>query len=209
MAKVGVYNLTGEKMKDIIIDDAVFGVEIKKDLIHQVYVALRANARQPWAHTKDRSEVRGGGKKPWKQKGTGRARHGSIRSPLWSGGGVTFGPLKTRSYKQKINKKMNVKAVKMCLSDKVLSEKMFVLDSVDFQGKTKNIDTLRNALPTKSRTTLVVTEKKDDALLLAARNIKKFDVIRAQDLNVVDLLNHQYILGNEAALNVLVERLTK
>ncbi len=209
MAKVGVYNLTGDKTKDIDLNDAIFGVEPKKDLIHQVYVAQRANARQPWAHAKDRSDVRGGGKKPWKQKGTGRARHGSIRSPLWSGGGVTFGPLKSRSYKQKINKKMNVKAVTMCLSDKVSAEKLFVLESTDFEGKTKNIDTLRNALPTKGKTTLFVTESTDEALLLAARNIKKFDVVRAQDVTVVDLLNHQYVLGSEAAMNVLVERLTK
>lgn len=209
MAKVGVYNLNGEKTKDININDEVFGIKPKKDLIHQIYVALRANVRQPWAHTKDRSDVRGGGKKPWKQKGTGRARHGSIRSPLWSGGGVTFGPLSERNYKQKINKKMNAKAVKMCLSDKVASDKMFVLESTDFQGKTKNIDILCNALPTKGKTTLFVTDKNDDALLLAVRNIKKFDIVRAQDLNVVDLLDHTYVLGSEAALDVLVERLKK
>lgn len=118
MATFPIYNVTGEKNGTIELSDRVFAVAPKMPLIHQVYEAIRANAREPWADTKDRGEVRGGGKKPWKQKGTGRARHGSTRSPIWRGGGITFGPLSIRNYKQKINQKMNQQAVRMCLSDK-------------------------------------------------------------------------------------------
>ena len=102
MAKISVYNQEGKTLESIEVLDAVFGVTPKTSVVHQVYVALLANLRRPWAHTKDRGDVSGGGKKPWKQKGTGRARHGSIRSPIWKGGGVTFGPLSVRNYKQKI-----------------------------------------------------------------------------------------------------------
>ncbi len=207
MTKVAVYNVAGDKTKDIEVNDSIFNVTPNTSLIHQVYVAMRANARQPWAHTKDRSEVRGGGKKPWKQKGTGRARHGSIRSPLWSGGGVTFGPLKTRNYKQKINKKVNVQAVKMCLSDKVSDEKFLVLEHTDFKGKTKNIIECLKKLPGLGKTTLLITDKTDNALLLTARNIQKFDIVRAQDVNVVDLMHHQYVCASESAINILEDRL--
>ena len=99
--KLDLYNQAGQKSGSMELSDLVFGVKSKMAVIHQVYVALLANLREPWAHTKDKGDVRGGGKKPWKQKGTGRARHGSIRSPIWRGGGVTFGPLKIRNYKQK------------------------------------------------------------------------------------------------------------
>ena len=105
MAKVAIYNDRGKENGSLELDDNIFGLKSKMAVIHQVYLALMANAREPWAHAIDKSEVSGGGKKPWKQKGTGRARHGSIRSPIWRGGGATFGPLNTRNYKQKINKK--------------------------------------------------------------------------------------------------------
>jgi large subunit ribosomal protein L4 len=185
----------------------VFAVAPKLSVVHQVYVAHMANARQPWADTKDRSEVSGGGKKPWKQKGTGRARHGSIRSPIWKGGGVTFGPLSTRSYLQKINKKMNAVAVRMCLSDKTEEGKLLVVESLPSSGKTKDIISLRKELPCGNRSVLVVTNGKDDAVLRATANAVKLDVVRASDVNVVDLMHHQFVLASVDAVKALEKRL--
>jgi len=207
MARIALYNLDGEKKSDLEISDAIFAVETKQDLIHQVYNALRANVRQAWAHVKDRSDVRGGGKKPWKQKGTGRARHGSIRSPIWTGGGVTFGPRNDRNFSQKINKKMNKKAMIMTLSARVAEEKMIALESYDVEGKTKQLSALRQALPGYGKTTLLIIPKQNDALLLAVRNIKKLDVVRAQDVNVVDIMHHQYIIVNKDVCDMLEARL--
>lgn len=138
MIKLNTYNQKAEKTGDISVSNAVFGVEVNESLVHQAMVAQMSNERQVLAHTKDRSEVRGGGKKPWKQKGTGRARAGSNRSPIWIGGGVTFGPLKTRNFSKKINKKMKQKALMMTLSDKVSNESLIVLDDLKMdEYKTK------------------------------------------------------------------------
>ncbi|MBT3816992.1 MAG: 50S ribosomal protein L4 [Candidatus Magasanikbacteria bacterium] len=194
MPTVAVYNQQGQKQDDMTLSESVFGLRSNSTLVHQVYLALEANAREPWAHSKDRSEVRGGGKKPWKQKGTGRARHGSIRSPLWSGGGVTFGPRNVRNYKQKINKKMRRQAIRVCLSAKVKSEKMIMLDELASAGKTKEMDTLRNALPGAGKTTIMLVNNPSDALFLATRNIPRLHLQRIQDVNVVDLLHHQYVI---------------
>jgi large subunit ribosomal protein L4 len=209
MPKADLYNQEGKKSGSVELGDAIFGVKSKISVIHQVYVALMANAREPWAHTKDRSDVRGGGRKPWRQKGTGRARHGSIRSPIWRGGGVTFGPLKGRNYKQKINKKMNRQAVRMCLSDKVLEQKFIVLEDLTSDGKTKTMAKLRASLPGLGKTTLWLLPKKNDMLKRATRNIKKLDLQMASDVNVVDLLHHQYIFATKATVEVLEKRLKK
>jgi large subunit ribosomal protein L4 len=209
MAKIAVYNLSGEKTKDLDVQDSVFAVPSKKEVVHQVYVAMQANARQPWADTKDKSEVRGGGKKPWKQKGTGRARHGSTRSPIWSGGGITFGPLSIRSYKQKINKKVKRQAVQMCLSDKVSEQKLFALESMDLSAKTKEVSAMYSKLPGAGRKTLVLVDGMNSSLLRATRNIKKIDVMQATDVSVVDLMHHQYVVADEAALKVLGQRFSK
>lgn len=208
MAQVKLYNVTGKEQGTIDLNDAVFGAKVNESLIHQVYVATRANARQPWAHAKDRSEVAGGGRKPWKQKGTGRARHGSIRSPLWRGGGATFGPLKTRNYAQKINKKMKSVAVKMCLTDKVSDAKLFVIDGFETEGKTKTLKNLKEALGV-NRTTLVLTAGLNENVMQSASNIEKTDVKRAEDVNVLDLLNHQFIIMSKDAVATLETRLTK
>ena len=164
MSQVKLFSSTGTEKGNIELAPAVFGVAPKLDLVHQVYVAQMANARQPWADTKDRSEVRGGGKKPWKQKGTGRARHGSIRSPIWKGGGVTFGPLSDRSYTQKINKKMNAAAVRMCLSDKVTESRLAVVEAFPTDGKTKGFAKLRSAV-SGHYSTLIITESKDEVVI--------------------------------------------
>jgi len=210
MTKVAMYNSKGEAVKDLELSEAVFATPINKETVHQVFVAMRANARQPWADTKDRSEVSGGGRKPWKQKGTGRARHGSNRSPIWSGGGITFGPLSDRNYKQKINKKVRNLVTRMCLSDKVLDNKMLVLDKFDFEGKTKDMVTLSKKLVKEVRKTLVVlTDVNAQEAIKSLRNIKAFDIVRAEDVNVLDLLQHQYLLISEDGVKFLENRLTK
>jgi len=136
--KIDIKNQKGEKVKDINLSDKIFNVVINEALVHQAVVAQMANERQVIAHTKDRSEVRGGGAKPWKQKGTGRARVGSNRSPIWIGGGVTFGPTKNRNFKKKINIKMRQKAILMVLSDKVANNNLVVLDKIEIKEyKTK------------------------------------------------------------------------
>ncbi|MDP2692533.1 MAG: 50S ribosomal protein L4 [bacterium] len=205
--KTDLYNTEGKKSGSIDLSDDVFGFKSKMAVIHQVYLALMANAREPWADTKDKSEIRGGGKKPWKQKGTGRARHGSIRSPIWRGGGITFGPLSIRSYKQKINKKTKKTAVKMCLSDKVTESKFIVVDSLPTDGKTRAIVALRAALPGLGKTTLLLASKKDEALMRATNNIQRLDLQTASNLNVIDLLHHQYIVTTPEGVKELEKRL--
>lgn len=207
MAKVKKYNLEGKESGEIELDDAVFSVKINKSLIHQIYTSILSNSRQPWADSKDKSEVRGGGKKPWKQKGTGRARHGSIRSPLWVGGGLTFGPLKSRNYKKIINKKMSRNAVKMALTDKVLENKMIVLEDLPKEGKTKIFVELLTKLPGFGKSSVLLAESNDPKINLATRNIEKFDMQQAKDVNVVDLLNHQFIFITPAGVEILEKRL--
>ncbi|OGH64822.1 MAG: 50S ribosomal protein L4 [Candidatus Magasanikbacteria bacterium RIFCSPHIGHO2_01_FULL_41_23] len=207
MANVKLFSTTGSEKGMVDLAPAVFDVAPKIAVVHQVYLAHLANARESWADTKDRSQVSGGGKKPWKQKGTGRARHGSIRSPIWKGGGVTFGPLSARNYTQKINKKTNTLAVRMCLSDKCAEGKLAVVDVFPETGKTKNMNLLRAHLPGKSRSLLIVTDGKNEPVLRAAANMKKLAVIRASDVSVVDLLNHQFVVASEAAIRALEKRL--
>ena len=207
MKKIPVYSLEGKETSTLELNEAVFGVKAKRSIVHQVYVSLIGNMREPWAHTKTRGDVRGGGKKPWKQKGTGRARHGSIRSPIWKGGGVTFGPSNERNYARKINAKMKQVALRMCLSGFVSAERMYGLEDAAFSGKTKQLATLRAALPGNGKSTLIVTAKKDEAVMRAARNMPNVDVVRADDVNVVDMLHHQHMLVTGAALKSLERRL--
>ncbi len=207
MKNVPLYSIDGKAVGTLDVNEAVFGVKPKRSLVHQVYVTLVGNAREPWAHTKDRSDVRGGGKKPWKQKGTGRARHGSIRSPIWKGGGVTFGPTNLRNYSRKLNVKMKQAALKMCLSGMVAAERLQGLEDAAFSGKTKQFVTFRSALPGNNKSTLILTAKKDETLLRATKNIPRVDVVRAEDLNVVDVLHHQYIIATKGAILALTKRL--
>ena len=157
--KIPIYNQKAEESGGHELSDKIFGAKINEGLIHQAVVAQMGNERQVLAHTKDRSEVRGGGKKPWKQKGTGRARAGSSRSPIWIGGGVTFGPLKTRNFSKKINKKMKQAALFGVLSDKVLSKNFVILDK--FEIKEYNTEKFNNILEKlESRKFIKVEEKK-------------------------------------------------
>lgn len=203
MAKVKVYNAAGNVVKDVDLNDAIYAVPANEGLVHQVVVAQKANARNPYAHTKDRSEVRGGGRKPWKQKGTGNARVGSIRSPLWIGGGVTFGPTKFRNFSKQVNKKMKRKALFMTLTDKVAHEKFVVVDDLGINDyKIKSVQDLISKVPTE-RNILIVLAKQNEKVWKAAQNLQNVQVILADSLNVVDVLKAQTVIVEEAALEVI------
>ena len=193
--KLPVYNLAGEKTKEIELSSRIFGVKVKPEVVHQVVIAQQANSRQVLAHTKDKSEVRGGGKKPWKQKGTGRARHGSSRSPIWKGGGVTHGPRTDRIFAVEIPKKMRRKALFMVLSQKAKEANLIVLDKIELEkGKTKEMARSLAKLPCKGASTLIALPNYDKKIFLASRNIKKVLIDDARNLNVLDLLNSKYLL---------------
>ncbi len=203
--QVNLYNQSGEATGKIELSDKVFGLTMNPDLVHQVIEAQRANARQVLAHTKDRSEVRGGGKKPWRQKGTGRARHGSIRSPIWKGGGVTFGPTKERNFKKDINKKMKQRALFMTLSSKAKDNQLVLLDDIKLnQPKTKevvgvlhNVSKLFNnykSTKTKKDSILAVVDSKDRNLEKAFSNLPFASIVEARNLNALDVLKYKYLL---------------
>jgi large subunit ribosomal protein L4 len=207
MTKISVYNLVGKEIEKLELDPKIFEVKANPALVHQVIEAQRANARLKLAHTKTRGEVRGGGKKPWRQKGTGRARHGSIRSPLWIGGGITFGPRTEREFGKKINKKMKRKALFMTLSDKVRENNFVVVDKLTLPKiKTKDFYNILQKLPIKGTTsTLVVLSKKDDIINRSARNIKKIKTILADSLNVYDVLKYNYLLIDKEGVQKITQ----
>lgn len=213
--KIKVYNQSAETVKDLELSAKIFGVKPSNELLHQAVVASQANARQVLAHTKDRSEVSGGGKKPWKQKGTGRARVGSSRSPLWIGGGVTFGPTKNRNFKQKINQKMKQKAMFMALSDKVASQALVVLDNLEFKEyKTKQFNQILNALEKKvlnndRRDILIINDLKNEKAQYSGRNLVGVKIINLENINLLDILNYKNLLLTEAGIKVLSDRYSK
>lgn len=209
------YNQEAEETGEQKLSSAVFGVKIKPELVHQAVVAQQANSRQILAHAKGRSEVRGGGKKPWKQKGTGRARAGSSRSPIWIGGGVTFGPTKERNFSLKINKKMKRSALLMCLSDKVKENRLILLDKIELDKiKTKKMNEILKKFENKFARKIESKEKKDGAkkvkkenfsallalgdksenIIKSARNLQKVGTVRSDGLNIVDILKYKYLI---------------
>ena len=198
--KTAVYNLSGEKVKEAELSPRLFGVKAKPEVIHQVVIAQMANARHVLADTKGKGEVRGGGKKPWKQKGTGRARHGSSRSPIWKGGGVIFGPKSNRNFTQKVNKKQKQLALAMCLSDRVADNALAVFEEIKLEsGKTKDlvnwIATIKSKLGLeKAKKFLLVLDKNDKKILQAVFNLKNIKIILANSLNCVDVLNSDTLL---------------
>lgn len=212
--KVKVYNQDAASVKDLELSASVFGLKANVDLLHQAIVAQEANERQVLAHTKDRSEVRGGGKKPWKQKGTGRARVGSSRSPIWIGGGVTFGPTKDRNFSKKLNKKMKQKAVMMALSDKINQASLVIIDNLELKEfKTKNFVALLTAfekeiLPVR-RNLLVINSSKDKEVFYSGRNLKGVDIINPENINIVDLLSHRQVLISENGIKALEKQYGK
>lgn len=192
------------------LDDKIFGVKIKPEVVHEVFVAQTNNSREPWADTKTRGEVRGGGKKPWQQKGTGRARHGSIRSPIWVGGGVTFGPLSTRNYKSKINKKTRRVALKMCLSDKAQSGALWVVENFIFtEPKTKIFSSFMKKIPVAQKSFLILTGEGDGQVYRMTKNLKKIEAIAARDASVVSVLNKQAIIASKSGIAELENVLSK
>ena len=215
--KVKVYNQKGEEVGTTVLPKEVFEREINPDLIHQVVVCMMANQRHPWAHTKDRGEVSGGGKKPWRQKGTGRARHGSIRSPIWRGGGVTFGPRKEKVFAKKLNKKMKRKALFMALSSKVKDNELILLDDLKLEKpKTKIMENIIKNIKTKILNEdvskkikrkkcefLIALPKKDINVIKATENIPYIDTIPADSLNVLDILKYKYLLMPKQTIGVI------
>jgi len=213
--KIKVYNQSAEPIKDLELNEKIFAVEASHELLHQAMVAQMANSRQVLAHTKDRSEVRGGGKKPWKQKGTGRARAGSSRSPIWIGGGVTFGPTKDRNFKKKINQKMKQKAIFMALSDRVKTNSLIVVDSLELaEYKTKKFNEIlslveKNILNNERRDILIINDAKDEKVKYSGRNLAGTKIINLENVNLIDVLNYKNLLLTEKAIEAFTKRYNK
>ncbi|MFH0805230.1 MAG: 50S ribosomal protein L4 [Patescibacteria group bacterium] len=201
--KLKVYNQAGTAVGDVSLEPKLFGVAVKPTLVEQAIRTHLANRRQPIAHTKTRSEVRGGGRKPWRQKGTGRARQGSIRAPQWKGGGVIFGPRSIQNWSLKMNRKARRAALTMVLSDKAQDGKVVILDSLKLAaGKTKELVGILQKLPLK-KTILAVLPQSDQAIVRAARNVPSVTVINADSLNVYDAMRHEYLLILRGSLDVM------
>lgn len=203
-----VYNQEGKEMGEIKLPESVFGVAWNDDMVHQVVTSQLANKRTNVAHTKDRSDVRGGGKKPWRQKGTGRARHGSIRSPLWRGGGVTFGPRKEKDYSKKINKKMKAKALFTILSRKLKDNEIIFVDSINFtEPKSKKAKEVISNLSKISGFDALATKKKNTALFAfgskdkntekSFQNFGNISVNEARNLDTFNVLAHKYLIVSD------------
>lgn len=218
--ETAIYNQKGEESGKIKIPKNIFGLAWNDDLVHQVVVSMQSNKRAPVAHAKGRGEVSGGGKKPWKQKGTGRARHGSSRSPIWKGGGVTHGPLKEKNYTKKINKKMRQKALFVVLSRKLHDNEILFLDKIDLnKTKTKEAVHILKSLSKVKGFEKLTTKKKNAALVtmptkdvntnLSFRNIAGIEVGEVKNLNVLDILSSKYliILDTKDSVGVLESRI--
>lgn len=194
MPQVSLYNEQGDRVGDVALSDTIFGVKLNAGVVHEAVVAARANARHPIAHTKTRGNVRGGGKKPWKQKGTGRARQGSIRAPQWVGGGIVFGPTRERNFSVKINKKTKRKALFMVLSDKVADQKFLVLDRVTTDpAKTKIMASLMKKLPVQE-SVLLVSPGSNPSLVRMVRNLPSLHAVNVQSLNLLDVLSARTVV---------------
>ena len=215
-----VFSKDGKETGKVTLPEAVFGVAWNPDLVHEVVVGMQANAREGNAHTKDRSEVRGGGKKPWRQKGTGRARHGSRRSPIWTGGGVTFGPRNEKDHSVKINKKVKAKALASVLTKKLADAEVIFVDSLKLDApKTKDAKAVFTAIATGSGNEAMARKRKNAAVVVLAernlateksfRNFGNIEVIQAKDVNPVDLLTYKYVVVADApaAVEVLAGRI--
>lgn len=208
--KAAVYNQEGKEMEALELSEEMFGVSWNPDLVHQVAVSQMGNRRQVLAHTKHRGEVSGGGKKPYAQKGTGRSRQGSIRSPLWRHGGVVFGPRNTRVFTQKINDKMRIKALFSVLSEKAKHNALVVLDTLSLEHpKTKIVKELFSKLPVKSESIVLVLSLKEKAMVKAAQNLAKVRVRFASDSNVLELLSAKFIVITREGMKELEQTFVK
>ena len=200
-----LYNQKAEEAGKIDLPESVFNLPWNSDLVHQVVTAMQANIRSPWAHTKTRGEVSGGGRKPWRQKGLGKARHGSIRSPIWVGGGIAHGPRKDKDYSVKINAKAKKKAFYTVLSQKLRDDEILFLDKVDFsQPKTKEAVEVVNSLSKiggfekmknkKKNKAILALDKKEPNVSKSFRNIPGMEIYQARNLNILDILKFKYLL---------------
>ena len=203
--KWDIFTIKGEKSGEYDLPKYIFDVELNTDLVHQVLRAISLNKLTPVAHTKTKAEVSGGGKKPWKQKGTGRARHGSSRSPIWRKGGITFGPRNDRNYSVSINKKMKRKALFMMLSDFVVSTKLYLVDDISISTpKTKDgIALLKNVIKSDTEKTLLVVSNKDYLVEKTFSNLQNVKVILANSLNVEDLLKYNSLIMTVPSIEVI------
>ena len=203
MPTVGLFNKEGKQVGDFQLNEGVFGVEVNQYAMHQVVVALLANKRQGTQSAKTRAEVRGGGIKPWRQKGTGRARQGSIRAPQWIKGGVVFAP-KPRDYRMSIPKSMRRVAMLSALTSKVQNDEMVVLDSLTLEApKTKEIVKMLNAFNAKK--TLIVTAEANETVYKSARNIEGVAVLPVNNINVYDLLKYSKVIMTKDAVSKIEE----
>ncbi|MDD6070362.1 MAG: 50S ribosomal protein L4 [Clostridiales bacterium] len=203
MATVAVYNTEGKEVEKLELNDAVFGVEINEHLVHMAVVAQLANKRQGTQSAKTRAEVRGGGRKPWRQKGTGHARQGSTRSPQWTGGGVVFAP-KPRDYSMKLNKKEKAGAMKSVLTSKVNEEKFIVLDELKLDEiKTKKFVEVMNNLEVSKA--LVVTKDNDQNVVLSAKNVPDVKTALTNTINVYDILKYDTVVITKDAVAAIEE----
>lgn len=205
MKSAPVYNQTGKEVTTFNLPEDVFGLNWNADLVHQVVTSMQSSARSPIAHAKTRGEVRGGGKKPWQQKGTGRARHGSSRSPIWVGGGTAHGPRNDRNFNRKVNKKMRAKALNVVLSAKFADQEISFIDTLTISdAKTKeavkvlgtlaSIKQLDRISKKKTNVALIALPAKDAAVERAFRNIGKISIVEARNLNPVDVLKYTYVI---------------
>ncbi|MEF9938597.1 MAG: 50S ribosomal protein L4 [Clostridium sp.] len=203
MANVSVYNIEGNEVGTLELNDAIFGVEVNEHLVHMAVVAQLANKRQGTQKAKTRSEVSGGGKKPWRQKGTGHARQGSIRAPQWRGGGVVFAPT-PRDYTIRLNKKEKRAALKSALTSRVIDNKFIILDEMNFDEiKTKKFQTVMNNL--KITKALVVLEDGNDKAVLSARNLASVKTASVRTINVYDILKYNTVVATKAAVASIEE----
>lgn len=204
MPKVALYNQTGTQVGDIELLDSVFGIEPNNHVLHEAVVMQQASLRQGTHAVKGRSDVRGGGRKPWRQKGTGRARQGSIRSPQWVGGGVVFGPT-PRSYSYKLPKKVRRLAIRSALSSKVVAAEIVVLEGLNLDApKTKEMLSVLNSF-SADRKALVVTADYNDNVALSARNIPGVTFVTADGINVLDVLKHDKLIITKEAVQMVEE----
>jgi large subunit ribosomal protein L4 len=204
MPKVALLNQTGSSVGEIELNDSVFGIEPNQHVLFDAVIMQRASLRQGTHKVKNRSEVAGGGRKPWRQKGTGRARQGSIRSPQWRGGGVVFGPT-PRSYSYKLPKKVRRLAIKSALSSKVIDNNIVVLEDLAFNApKTKEMTAVLKGLSVEKKA-LIVTADINENVALSARNIPGVTVVTANGVNVLDVLNHEKLIMTKAAVQKVEE----
>ena len=201
MLKAKVYNQEGKEIRTLELPEEVFAVEVKPTLLHEVVTIARANQRENLSHTKGRSDVRGGGRKPWKQKGTGRARHGSIRSPLWRGGGVTFGPTKERNFTRDLNDKVKKQALRMVLTNKFASEHLYIVDRLVIkEAKTKTLNEFFVNLIGEGMKSVLVMAKKSEGIVQASKNLPNIQTLPFNSLNVLDLLKYPNLVITEKAI---------